>query len=173
LGYTDFSEVMPHMGKLTEDGIMTDVDAALAYLAKAGVAPERTGIVGFCMGGTVALAAATRRDLGAAVTFYGGGVKEGRFGFAPLVEEAKGLRAPWLGLFGDLDAGIPVDAVEELREAAATSGQPTEVVRYAEAEHGFHCDRRSSYHADSAKDAWQRTLAWFDRYVAAPVTTGS
>ena len=95
------------------------------------------------------------------MTFYGGGLKESRWGFAPLIEEASRLRAPWLGVFGDLDTAIPIDAVEELRTAAATSGQVTEVVRYADAAHGFNCDHRSSYHESSATDAWSRTLAWF------------
>jgi carboxymethylenebutenolidase len=117
------------------------------------------------MGGTVTLVTAAERHVGAAVTFYGGGLKEGRFGFPPLVDEAPKLQGPWLGLFGDLDQGIPVADVEELRASAARSGQPTEVVRYPEAGHGFHCDQRDSYHAASATDAWQRTLDWFDRYL--------
>ena len=61
--------------------------------------------------------------------------------------------------------GIPVAGVEELRTAAAKSGQPTEIVRYPEAGHGFNCDRRDSYHEPSATDAWRRTLDWFDRYL--------
>lgn len=166
LPYDDLSQVMPHFAALTADGILADVDAALARLAEAGIAPAQCGVVGFCMGGTVALAVATRRDVGAAVTFYGGGLAAGRFGFDPLIEEAPRLRAPWLGLFGDLDEGIPVDDVERLRSAAATSGQDTEIVRYAEAGHGFHCDQRASYHEPSAKDAWSRTLAWFDTHLA-------
>jgi carboxymethylenebutenolidase len=165
LGYTDMGEVMPHMKELTRDGILADVDVALAHLSDAGVAPGKTGAVGFCMGGTIALALDAERDIGAAVTFYGGGVVEGRFGFAPLVELATRVRAPWLGLFGDLDQGIPVEQVEQLRAAAATSGQTTEVVRYPEAGHGFHCDQRESYHSASAADAWRRTLEWFGRYL--------
>jgi carboxymethylenebutenolidase len=38
-------------------------------------------------------------------------------------------------------------------------------VRYPEADHGFHCDQRASYHAASARDAWRRTLEWFGRYL--------
>jgi len=166
LPYDDISQVMPHLRQLTVDGILADVDAAADRIAAAGISPERTGIVGFCMGGTVALAVAARRPLGAAVTFYGGGVTEGRFGFGPLVEEATRLRAPWLGLFGDRDQGIPVADVEALRAAAATSGQETEVVRYPEAGHGFHCDARPDFHPPSAADAWARTLAWFDGHLA-------
>jgi carboxymethylenebutenolidase len=119
------------------------------------------------MGGSVTFLAAARRTLGAAVTFYGGGVGEGRFGMPPLVEMAPGLRTPWLGLFGDKDQSIPVDQVEALRGAAAQASVPTEIVRYAEAGHGFHCDARpDSYHEFSARDAWRRTLDWFDRHLA-------
>ena len=166
LPYDDMSQIIPHFTALTADGILADVDAALAHLAGAGIAAVQTGVVGFCMGGTVALAVATRRDVGAAVTFYGGGLSAGRFGFDPLIEEAPRLRAPWLGLFGDLDEGIPVDEVERLRAAAVSSGQATEVVRYADAGHGFHCDQRESYHEPSARDAWVRTIAFFDEHLA-------
>jgi carboxymethylenebutenolidase len=165
-GYDDISQVTPHMKRLTADGVLDDVDAAFARLADAGIGADRAGVVGFCMGGTIALVTAVRRDVGAAVTFYGGGIAEGRFGFGPLVGEAAGLRAPWLGLYGDLDQGIPVADVERLRAAAASSGRPTEVVRYPEAGHGFHCDQRSAYHPASARDAWQRTLSWFDLHLS-------
>lgn len=164
-GYDDMSVVMPHMQALTAEGVLADIDAALDHLTAQGIPPERTGVVGFCMGGTVALVTAARRPVGAAVTFYGGGVTEGRFGFPPLVEEATRLGAPWLGLYGDLDQGIPVDGVEQLREAAAGSGQTTGIVRYPEAGHGFHCDQRVSFESKSAEDAWARTLAWFNEHL--------
>lgn len=167
LGYEDMAQVMPHMKALTAESVLADIDTALAHVSKAGIGADRTGVVGFCMGGTVALITAVRRDVGAAVSFYGGGLAEGRFGFGPLIEEAVALRAPWLGLYGDLDQGIPVDDVERLRAAAASSGQPTEVVRYPEAGHGFHCDRRSSYEPASAQDAWRRTLDWFEQHLSA------
>jgi carboxymethylenebutenolidase len=164
-GYDDMLQVMPHMKALRAEQVLEDVDAALDHLVATGIEAPSIGVVGFCMGGTVALQTAVERPIGAAVTFYGGGVKEGRFGFPSLVEQAPKLRAPWLGLYGDLDTGIPVDDVEELRTAAMLSGQPTEVVRYADAEHGFNCDLRVSYHQPSATDAWARALAWFARYL--------
>ena len=119
LDHTDYEGVRPHMAALTADGIATDVDAALDYIDGAGFRPEVAGIVGFCMGGSVALATAVRRQLGAAVTFYGGGVTQGRFGYPPLLELAPELRTPWLGLFGDRDQSIPVEDVEALAGAAA------------------------------------------------------
>ena len=153
---------MPQMQALTEAGLLEDLDASLAHLAAAGFPAPAVGVVGFCMGGSVAFLAAARRALGAAVTFYGGGVAEGRFGMPPLVEMAPGLATPWLGLFGDEDQGIPVDQVEALRTAAAPAGVDTEIVRYADAGHGFHCDARpDSYHRAAAEDGWRRTLDWF------------
>lgn len=166
-GYTDISQVMPHMQALSEAGITADLDATLEYLTGQGYSSNRIGIVGFCMGGTVAFAASTRYELGAGVSFYGGGVTEGRFGFPAQTEIATDLKCPWLGLYGDLDQSIPVEDVEALREAVSRSAVDTEVVRYGEAGHGFHCDSRESYHDASAKDAWGRCLGWFASHLGA------
>ena len=51
------------MQGLTEAGLITDLDATLSHLATAGFPPSRVGVVGFCMGGTVAFLAAVRRTL--------------------------------------------------------------------------------------------------------------
>jgi carboxymethylenebutenolidase len=110
---------------------------------------------------------------GAARHERGGGLAVARFGLPPLLEVAPDLRTPWIGFFGDADQGIPIEQVEELRTAAAPASVDTEVVRYPDAEHGFHCDARSSYHEASARDAWARTLDWFDAHLARPGgTTG-
>lgn len=166
--YDDFEQVMPKFAGLTDAGIVLDVDAAVAHLAAAGFAPASVGVVGFCMGGRATFLVATERALGAAVGFYGGGIVAGRFTqFPPLVDRVPGLQTPWLGLFGDLDGGIPVADVERLQaELAADAPVATEVVRYPDADHGVHCDARASYHEPSAKDAWARTLAWFDAHLA-------
>jgi carboxymethylenebutenolidase len=169
LPYDDFSQVMPHAGALTPDGILADVDAALAFIEGAGFPADTAGVVGFCMGGTLALATAAERQVGAAVTYYGSGILQGRFGFPPLVELAPRLRAPWLGLFGDEDKGIPVDEVEQLAAAAGGADVRTEVRRYPAAGHGFHRDGSPSYARDAAADAWMRTLDWF----ADNLTTGA
>ena len=166
LSYEEIDKARPVMAQLRSDQILSDVEAALGELERQGVAPERRGIVGFCMGGTVALAVATHVRLGASVSFYGGGVAEGRFDFPPLAEIAPTLQAPWLGLFGDQDASIPVDDVERLRNEAAKASVPTEVVRYPDAGHGFNCDDRSAYEPASAADAWSRTVAFFDAHLA-------
>ncbi len=167
--YDDLDSVMPLLGQLSADDLTADIDATLGHLADVGFAAGQTGIVGFCMGGSVALVTAATRAIGAGVTFYGGGLGRARFGYPPLLELAPGMQTPWLGLFGDLDQGIPIEEVEALREAAASSPVTTDVVRYPDAGHGFNCDDRpTSFHAPSAADAWTRTLAWFDRFLVPP-----
>ena len=84
----------------------------------------------------------------------------------PLIGESSDLKTPWLGLFGDADLMIPVEEVEQLREALESAPVPTQIVRYPGANHGFHCDARDSYHEASAKDGWARTLDWFRNHVA-------
>jgi carboxymethylenebutenolidase len=154
-----FDVIRPVMSSLTGEGILADVDGAVSSL---GLPLSHVAIVGFCMGGTVALYAGAMRELGAAVSFYGGGVTESRWpGVPPLVELAPGLRSPWLGLYGDKDKGIPVSQVEDLRRAAALAPVPTRLERFADAGHAFFNDARTaSYHQESAKQAWPMVLAW-------------
>ena len=164
LGYEDLSLIRPHIEALTLESVFVDLDAAIDALKAEGIEPSRLGIVGFCLGGTIAFFAATRRPVGAAVTFYGGGIT-GRGIFPSQLDEASALAAPWLGLYGDADLGIPIGEVEQLRAAAAGASVPTEVVRYPDAEHGFNCDQRASFHPEVATVAWARMLAWFDRWL--------
>lgn len=165
--YEDFSKVLPLFEGLTDEGLLADIDAARSHLVDAGIDDAHTGIVGFCFGGRATFLAAVRRSLGAAVGFYGGGIVTARFPqFPPLVDEAGGLRTPWLGLFGDADQSIPVADVEQLRTALDERATVDhEIVRYPDAEHGFNCDARPSYHPDAAGDAWRRTVDWFDRHL--------
>jgi carboxymethylenebutenolidase len=168
LAYEPMAAAMPHLQALTAAGLGGDIDATLEHLHAAGFADRGIGFVGFCMGGTVALIVAATRPIGAAVSFYGSGILEGRFGAPPLVELAPQLQAPWLGLYGDEDHGIPIEQVEALGRAASTAAVPTELIRYPEAGHGFHCDARASYHEASALDAWERCVAWLGAHLAPP-----
>jgi carboxymethylenebutenolidase len=166
--YDDFAKVMPLYEGLTDDGILMDVDATLDHLRAAGFTDDRIGTVGFCFGGRVTFLLGVERRLGAGVGFYGGGIVSQRFPqFPALVGEAQRLQTPWLGLFGDEDGSIPVEDVEQLRSALEQAPVDTEIVRYADAEHGFHADPRPSYHEEAARDAWQRTLDWFAGHLGA------
>ena len=95
---------------------------------------------------------ALERALGAAVGFYGGGIVAARFPqFPALVDRVEELKTPWLGLFGDQDQGIPVADVEQLRTALERAPVDTHVVRYEDADHGFHCDARPAYNKSTAR----------------------
>ena len=100
--------------------------------------------------------------------FYGGGIVTAGFPqFPALIERATTLETPWLGLFGDLDQSIPAEDVEQLRTALVSAPVATEIVRYADAEHGFNCDARPYFNAEAAADAWSRTLDWFALHLGA------
>jgi carboxymethylenebutenolidase len=164
----DLSKVLPLFDGLDgDDALLRDLDVTLDHLHGAGWADGQIGIVGFCFGGRVSLLAVLRRPLGAGVGFYGGGIVSGRFPqFPPLIDEVPGLTVPWLGLFGDQDHQISVDDVEQVRLALNATTAATDVVRYPDAGHGFHCDRRDDYVEHDARDAWDRTLAWFTTHLA-------
>lgn len=153
-----FAKAREAMATLTGDSILEDVDAAIEAT---GVRRSRVAVVGFCMGGAVALYAGAMRELGAAVSFYGGGVTTSRWkGVPPLVEVAPGLRSPWLGLYGTRDEGIPVEHVDALEAAARLAPVPTQVERY-DAGHGFFNDSAPDlYSKESAEAAWPLVLAW-------------
>ena len=165
LGYEDMQEVMPFIMQLQADQIEADIEATLGHLASIGFETQRVAAIGFCMGGSIAFVAGCYWRLGAAVSFYGGGISQSRFGLPPLIDLAPTLQSPYLGLFGDLDGSIPIGDVEGLRSAVETAAPEAEIVRYPDANHGFHCDARSSYHEASAKDAWQRTLAFLEEHL--------
>lgn len=163
--YDDFSQVLPKFEGLDDDAVLRDIDVTLDHLHEQGWTSGVIGAVGFCFGGRVSFLVALRRALGASVGFYGGGIVSSPF-WPPLIGEAAGLQTPWLGLFGDLDESITVADVEVLRQAIEATEVETEIVRYANAAHGFHCDARPAhFDADAAADAWTRTLTWFDHHL--------
>ena len=166
--YDDYESLLNVIKEMKVEEIEMDLDVTLALLNSEGFGEDSIGMVGFCMGGSLALFSATRPGIGAAVTFYGGGVATGRFGLASLIDLAPSIRCPWLGLYGDLDQSIPVGEVEDLRVAAGLSAATTEIVRYEDAGHGFHCnDRPEHFNKESARDAWNRTLEFFSSHLHA------
>jgi carboxymethylenebutenolidase len=163
----DFERVAQLFEDLTDGGIVMDVGVVIAHLHEQGFADGSIGIVGFCWGGRVTFLASLEFALGAAVGFYGGGIVSPRFPrLPPLLDRAGELETPWLGHFGDLDTVIPVEDVETLRTRLTGLDVPTEVLRYATAEHGFHNGSRPSYNAAAATDAWDRTLDWLATHLA-------
>jgi carboxymethylenebutenolidase len=166
LDHGDIEGMVRQMKALNDTDLLADLRAIVGYLSDEGFDDRAIGLVGFCMGGTIGLFGARHLALGAAVTFYGGGIVDPEFGIPPLLDLAPDLRTPWLGLYGDLDRLAPVEEVERLRSAAGRSPVPTALHRYAEAGHAFQADRRPTmYHEASAQDAWEKTLQWLDEHV--------
>jgi carboxymethylenebutenolidase len=145
---------------LDRNRAVAEITAAAQYLkAMEKVSPNKIGVVGWCMGGGLALStAASSSDIGAAVAFYG----------RPLdVSDTAKLTAPVLGLYGELDQGIPVDAVHAFERELKAHNITHEIHIYPGAQHAFFNETRPHiYHAEAAKDAWQKTLAWFRKYLA-------
>ncbi|KPM51213.1 carboxymethylenebutenolidase [Frankia sp. CcI49] len=164
--HSDAGAALALRGRLAGDDILDDLDSGLMVLAESGTPIDRSAAVGFCMGGSIAFHAAVHRPLAAAVTFYGGGIEDGRFGEPSQLEVATSLQTPWLGLYGDLDPSTPVEQVEHLRMAVSLADVDTEIVRYPGVGHAFHNDARPDfYDAAAAHDAWARTLAWLEAHV--------
>lgn len=161
-GYDEFQKIMPIFAALTNDALETDIRAALDWLRGRAT---RVGVVGFCMGGFSAFLAACRTDVDSAVCFYGGGIVHAREGLAmrPVLKEAVNMKCPVLLFFGGRDKSIPRDDVRTIEDALTRLDKKHEVVVYDDADHGFNCDRRASYHAPSAADAWRRTIDWFQK----------
>jgi len=131
------------------DGFLSDTDAARKAVADVG----KVGIVGFCLGGSVAFAAATRlTGFAAAVGFYGGRI-------AAFADEVP--RCPTQLHYGAEDAGIPMSNVETVR----AKRPDCEIFVYEAAGHGFNCDERASFNAGAARLAWARTLSFFASHV--------
>lgn len=136
-----------------------EIQQGITYLLdQEFVAGDQVGIVGFCMGGGLALqTGVASEDLGAIVAFYGSPLKP---------DQAAEVKAPVLGLYGAADQGIPVDAVHTMGEALTAAGIENEINVYDGAQHAFFNDTRAeSYNADAAADAWEKTLAWFGSHL--------
>jgi carboxymethylenebutenolidase len=129
--------------------MLRDTQAAIDAVKNVGP----VGIIGFCLGGSVAYAAATKLSgLSAAIGYYGGAIVR----FAddkPTV--------PIQLHFGEKDAGIPLADVETIK----AKRPEVEIHVYPGAQHGFHCDERASYDKTSADIAWPRSLGFLAKHL--------
>jgi carboxymethylenebutenolidase len=164
-----FDEIFKIVSKVPDAQVMTDLDAAVEWAAKNKGDAKRVGVTGFCWGGRITwLYAAHSPKVKAGTAWYGrlvGDTTElhpkNPIDIVPL------LKAPVLGLYGGQDQGIPLDTVEEMRAALKRANNPSEIIVYPDAPHGFFADIRPSYRKKDAEDGWKRLLAWFKKYGAA------
>ncbi len=162
---TLFSELV---SKVPDAQVLADLDHVANWAARNGGDAHQLMMTGFCWGGRITwLYAAHNPQLKAAVAWYGKLVGEKTLNSPHHpVDTAINLNAPVLGLYGGQDTGISLESVETMRQALRAANANAEIIVYPEAGHAFNADYRPSYHADSAKDGWQRMLAWFERFGA-------
>ncbi|MGI8526183.1 MAG: dienelactone hydrolase family protein [Pseudolabrys sp.] len=131
------------------DAMLRDTQAAIDEVKSAGP----VGVVGYCMGGSVAFLAATRLSaLKAAVGYYGGAI-------ARNADEKPKCQVQLH--FGAKDQGIPLSDVEIIKQKRPE----IEVFIYDDAGHGFSCDERGAYHKPSADIAWKRTMEFLAKHL--------
>jgi carboxymethylenebutenolidase len=138
-----------------------DLSAAVDYLSTLdSTASEKAGVVGFCMGGALALYTATKNPkVGACVVFYGG---------HPRVKpDLPNLNAPVLGLYAEKDGSVTPESARDLERKLKDLGKQIEVKIYQGADHAFFNDTRPEvYNAEAAADAWQRTVAFLRKHLS-------
>jgi carboxymethylenebutenolidase len=166
--YKPFSDLAQQLVDATVDG---DIAAGATWIrsrvnAAEQQRPPKVGVIGFCMGGAIALRASVDdANFDAVVVFYGK-VRWGQSNDGPITDMALAwtdkVRVPLMGNYGGRDTGIlPAD----VRAMAKRLTVPNDVKIYDEAGHAFFDDTRESYVASAASDAWTRTLGWFEKYL--------
>jgi carboxymethylenebutenolidase len=149
-GYTpdEIAHARTFIPKIDWGKMLLDTQAAIDNVKPAG----KVGIVGFCMGGSIAfMAAAKLSGLSAAVGYYGGTI-------AKNADEKP--KVPTMLHFGDQDQSIPMSDVEIVKQK-----RPDCEIYVYNAGHGFSCDERGSYNEAAHKAAWDRTVPWFAKNV--------
>jgi carboxymethylenebutenolidase len=144
-------------GQLDRAKMMEDFVASANWLKVRPDGTGKLGAVGFCFGGSVVNQLAVRMgaDLAAGVPFYGG---------QPNAADAAKIKTPINAQYGELDTRIN-EGWPAFDAALTAAGVPHEGHIYKAANHGFHNDTTPRYDEAAAKQAWERTLGWFNKYL--------
>jgi carboxymethylenebutenolidase len=155
----DEDEARRLIGELDREQALGMYLAAVRFSDAHAHSTGKVGCVGFCWGGGMAgRLAANASELDAAVAFYG---------MPPAPEESARVRAPLLLHYAGNDARINA-AVPAFEEALKAGGKRYELFTYEGVEHAFHNDTNAArYNAAAAKLAWERTLDFLRRELAA------
>lgn len=153
LGYSqeDLQRGIALIRQASPEDRMKDVAAALEYARTAS--GKKVGIIGYCLGGSMAWLAATRLNPDAAVGYYGSQIAA--YG-------AENPNAPVMLHFGADDTHIPKNEIES-KVGAAHPEIP--IFFYAGAGHAFNNDDRPSYNAAAATLAHERSLEFLKKHL--------
>ena len=159
--YSEFqSHALTHYERVTRETLDIDLKGAFeALCADPLVDPTKIACIGFCLGGKVAFYANSILPLKAAISFYGGGID------AEMLDRAEFQSGPLFLAWGGKDAHISVSSRKKVSGALTRAKKPFIEIAFSDADHGFFCDERTSYHPDSAAMAWGLLKAFFNRYL--------
>jgi carboxymethylenebutenolidase len=164
---SDTNEILKVVSKVPDSQVMADLDATAGWAKDSGFGNIRKlGITGFCWGGRIVwLYAAHSAQLKAGVAWYGRLVgKPSETQPQHPIDVVGALKAPVLGLYGGNDPGIPLETIEQMKQALKAAGNSSEIIVYPDTPHGFHADYRPSYRREQAQDGWKRLQAWFRQH---------
>ena len=167
--YGEMAKLMSEViSKVPDAQVMGDLDGAVQWASANGGDAARVGITGFCWGGRITWLYAAHGPVKAGVAWYGRLVGQAS-ALNPKhpVDLAPILKAPVLGLYGEKDAGIPLDTIDKMKSAlseGSSAAKASRFVVYPDAPHAFHADYRPSFRKEAAQDGWKRTLAWFKQH---------
>jgi len=158
-------------GGVPDERFLGDADASIRTLRRLTNSNGKVGVIGYCSGGRQSFLTACSLPVDAAVDCYGafvvGTPPEGMpMKLQPIVDRARDLRCPLLGLFGDDDSYPSPEEVAELERVLKDLGKTYEFHSYEGAGHAFFSVDRTSYRPEAANDGWQRVFEWFGRYLA-------
>jgi carboxymethylenebutenolidase len=151
-GQEDLQKGVSLIRQGNSDDRVKDVAAALDYARKA--TGNKAGVIGYCLGGSMAWLSAARLNPDAAVGYYGGQI---------IAYAGESPKAPLLLHFGLQDQHIPKAEID----AKVASAHPEVPIFWYDAGHGFNCDDRASYNADAAKLARERSLEFLKKHLTA------
>jgi carboxymethylenebutenolidase len=161
----EMPKLFPIVNAKTDTELFADLDATVAWAKAQGGNTDRLGIMGFCRGGRNVWHYSTHNpNLKAGVAFYGTLIDKSDTAPKSSIDLAPEVKEPVLGLYGEEDAGIKVEQVQQMEAALKAAGKTAEFHEYPGAPHGFVADYRPSYRKDAAEDAWKQMIAWFKKY---------
>jgi carboxymethylenebutenolidase len=163
---------MERRQRLDENQALVDLDQAIEWLKLQPFAGGQVGTIGFCMGGTLVLDLAARREDVATVCFYGfpaGAAGKEAGAPPPPLTLTERMHGPILGFWGDQDTGVGMDNVEKLAAALDERGVEFEYTIHPGLGHGFMAQSQldPAHEAyEAACQSWTRTLDFYRRELA-------
>ena len=140
---------------------IANMQSAVKYVSSLeNVNASRIASLGWCFGGGQSLQLALNSEehpLAATIIYYGNLVNN--------TEALSKIKWPVLGIFGDQDQSIPVDTVKQFEQALNEIGVTNEIYIYPGVGHAFANPSNENYAPKETSDAWQKTIAFLDKYV--------